>query len=311
MRDVRSQSPSLAHEIVPSSPTPDFNTLVTRIEFFLTLFPEIQRLRVSRSNWYPGFDEYINQSAVDAPTQSRTLLYFSSGVSLHLTVGPLSSDIVGFNGLHGHLDCDIIGCSTVNDLQARRSIEQQQTQGFELQSLTDDAFDHVFKAIFGKSAFANTDIKTGISIPMSFPPCGECLVAANFSIELYLGLAFKRDCKQRLSFNSDRAALKLMVLSIMQFLGPVSQILRDIYTPVRLSEEKSTKEPTYAALSDRNSNSDINNLHARTSYIASSTASSTASSYSGSSYQRAITSYSKSSDPTLTEAATWNELLEW
>ena len=66
------------------------------------------------------------------------------------------------------------------------------------------------------------------------------------------------------------------------------------------------EEPAYAALSHRDSNCDTNDLHARTPYFASSPASSCGSS----SYQRVTTHYPGSSDPTLSEAAEWHELME-
>ena len=84
------------------------------------------------------------------------------------------------------------------------------------------------------------------------------------------------------------------------------------YTPAleHISEAKSTLEPAYATLSPGNSNSHTNNLHARTPYLASSSASSSASSCNRSNYQRVTTHYPGSSDPTLSEAAEWNELME-
>ena len=116
--DGRSRSLSLPHTIVPSSPTSESNLLVRRTIRLWTWSPAIERLPVSMSDWFPGFDEYINLSAVGTPTQSYKLSLFTPRASLHLTTGSLLLPITRFDELHCHLDCDTIDGSTVDDLQA-------------------------------------------------------------------------------------------------------------------------------------------------------------------------------------------------
>ena len=295
--DVHSQISSLPHYFVPSSPTRESNISVRRIIRLWTWSPAIERLPVSISNWFPGFDEYINLSAVGTPTKSYRLSLFKSRARLQLTTSSLLLPVAKLDDLRYHLDCDTIDRSTVDDLPTRRNTEQQRMQAIELQALTNDAFDHFQKAIFGTSVFVKTNNKFRVSIPMNFVPCMQAAKIALASSECY--------CELESSVNPDQAALEIMLSCLKRLFDSKSRTLHAGYIPERLSEEKSTKEPAYAALSHGNSNSDTNDLHATTPYFAGNPASSC----SGSSYHRVTTNYPGSSDPTLSEAAEWHELM--
>ena len=299
--DVHSQSSSLPHHFVPSSPARESNIFVRRTIRLWTWSPAIERLPVSISDWFPGFDEYINLSTVGTPTKSYKLSFFKSRAPLHLTASSLLLPITRSTHLHYHLNCDTIDRSMVDDLQAGRNTEQQRTQAIELQALTDDACDHFHKAIFGTSAFAKTNYKLRVSIPMKFAPCSQ-----GFNRGAKTDLAGS-ECYFELEslVNPDQAALEIMRSLLERLLESKSRNDHARYTPERLSEGKSTKELAYAALSGGNSNSDTNDLHAKTPY----SASNPARSCSRSSYQRVTTHYPGSSDPTLSEAAEWHELM--
>ena len=303
-RDVSSQSSSLPYTIVPSSPTPESNILVRRTIRLWTWSPAIERLPVSLSDWFPGFDEYINLSAVGTPTQSYKLSLFTSRASLHMTTGSLLLPITRFDELRCRLNCDAIARSTVDDLQARRNTEQQPTQAVELQLLTNDAVDHVQKALFGTAVFARTNIKLRVYTPMSFDPFVQGFKRALFSKEAKTDPAASECyCELESLVKPDQAALEIMYSCLKRLYDSNSRIVHARYTPAlkRRSEETSTKEPAYVALSYGNSNSDTN---------ASSSARSSASSCNRSNYQRVTTHYPGSSDPTLSETAEWNELME-
>ncbi|KAM0804564.1 hypothetical protein BDR22DRAFT_969883 [Usnea florida] len=311
--DVRSRSPSLPHTIVPSSPTSESNVLVRRTIRLWTWSPATERLPVSMSDWFPGFDEYINLSAVETPTQSCKLSLFNSGAPMHLITGSLLVPITRFDQLHCQLDCETIDRSAVDDLQARKNAEQQRTQAIELQALTNDAADHYHKALFGTSAFAKPNIKLRFSISMNSAPFVQGFKHALFCKEAKTHPASSECyCKLESLVKQDQATLEIMHSSLTRLLGSKSRTFHAGYTPAleRRSEEKSTKEPAYVALSHQNSNSNTNSLHARIPYLASSSASSSASSCNRSNYQRVTTHYPGSSDPTLSEAAEWNELME-
>ena len=259
------------------------------------------------SDWFPGFDEYIYLSAVRTPTQSYKISLFNSRAPLHLTTGSLLLPITRFDELHYHLDRDIIDRSIVDDLQARRDTEQQRTQAIELQALTNEAADHFRKALFGTSAFAKTNNKLRVSIPMNFAPCRQGFKCALLCKKAKTDLASSECyCVLESLAKPDQAALDVMHSFLKRLLDLQSRTLHARYTQERLSGESSAKELTYTALGYGNSNSDNNDIHAITPYFARSPASS----YSRSSYQRTVTHYSGSYDPTLSEAAEWHELMD-
>lgn len=272
-RDAHSRSSSLAHDVVPSSPTPKFEISGLQTMSLSKLYP----IPASIYNWDPEFDEYIDPSAVGAPTQSYQLsLFISRQVNLDSTTYSPLFPITTFDDLDRYLDRYTTDRSTVNNLQARADTEQQRTQAIELQALTNDRFDH-----FQKRTLLYVEPKTN-------PALSECYDALqSLANPDQAGLDFIRSFLKRLLDSKPRSLLVRVNLEL-------------------LSGEKSMKELNFAALSHRISNSDTNDLQARTPCLASSPASSS----SRSSYQRAITEYSGLSDPTLSEAAEWHELME-
>ena len=182
----------------------------------------------------------------------------------------------------------------MNDILDLSNTEEQRTQATKLHTVDDEA-------IFGKSAIAKMNDILCFMISIRLAPCTirHEEIRAN-------PVYSERFCELQSFFNLDQAALEIAHSFLERFLDSRSRTLHARYTQERLSEERSTKELTYTALGHGNSNSDTNDLHARSPYFGSDSPSS----HSRSSYQRAFTHYSESSDPTLSEAAEWHELME-